>query len=323
MDPVLRDTKRSGILDFIMRIAISGASGLIGRNLLSELETDGHQVLRMVRSPLVANDSSQIYCDYQKKIIEDQKLDNCDVVIHLAGANIADHRWTKEYKKIIYDSRVEGTKFLCEILGRLKKPPELLMTASAVGYYGNHSPDEILNEESLPGNDFLAKLCVDWEKAASQAQAKDIRVIHLRFGAVLSKEGGALGKMLPIFQLGLGGKIGSGKQIMSWIAMRECLLIIKHLIKNKLIRGPVNVVSPQTVSNITFTQVLGRVINRPTIFPVPGFVLKILLGEMADVVLLSGANVQPKRLLESGYPFQYSDLESALRISLQNVGKSK
>jgi uncharacterized protein (TIGR01777 family) len=233
------------------------------------------------------------------------------VVIHLAGESIASGRWTDEKKKKIVDSRVQGTTLLSDVLASLTKTPSTFISASAIGYYGNRG-DELLTEQSAPGDDFLAGVCTAWEKATSAAEAKGIRTIHARFGIILDKEGGALKQMLPPFRMGVGGKVGDGKQWMSWIALDDVVRGVKYLIDKTPVKGAVNFVAPHPVTNAEFTKVLGRALSRPTIFPMPEFAARLAFGEMADALLLSSAKVQPKVLREHGFEFEFPTLQGAL-----------
>jgi uncharacterized protein (TIGR01777 family) len=302
------------------KIAITGSRGLIGSTLIRELPQRGYSVTPIVRSVPVEHDQNNfILWNIEKREIQSERLENHDVVIHLAGASIADKRWTESYKNEILASRINSTTFLCQTLAKMPKPPRLLICASAIGYYGLHKPEEIIDENSARGWDFLSEVCVEWEAATKLAAHAGIRVVNLRFGMVLSDQGGGLGKMLPIFKLGLGGVLSSGKQMVSWISLDEIPQIVEHLIQNKSISGPVNAVSPQPVSNKEFTKVLGHVLKRPTILPVPGTALRLAFGPMADTLLLGGAKVLPKKLLDSGYKFHYPDLNSALEKILFKV----
>jgi uncharacterized protein (TIGR01777 family) len=235
-----------------------------------------------------------------------------DVIIHLAGANIAGRRWSKRYKKLLYSSRIETTTQLCKVLATMSSPPQLLLSASAIGIYGHIEPPAYVDESIFVGDGFLSKLCVDWEHSTHLAEEMGIRVVHMRFGIVLSPKGGALGKMLPVFRLGFGGKLGSGKQMMSWIALDEVPTAMEHVISTPSLSGAVNFVAPQAVSNAEFTRILGKVLRRPAFLPVPALAIKVLFGEMGQELLLCGANVIPKRLNESGYAFRYPDMETAL-----------
>jgi uncharacterized protein (TIGR01777 family) len=261
--------------------------------------------------------SPAIYWDPAQGHLSQEQLEGFDAVVHLAGESIAEGRWTAAKKKRILDSRVQGTKLLSETLARLKNPPRVLVVASAIGYYGDRG-GEILTESSSRGSDFLAEVCEAWERAAQPAKEKGIRVVHPRIGIVLGKGGGALAKMLLPFKLGLGGRLGSGNQYMSWIALEDLVGVIQFALNHSALNGPVNAVSPAAATNNEFTKTLGRVLNRPTIFPAPAFALKLLLGEMAQALLLSSANVKPQKLLETKYPFKFAGLEPALRNLLIN-----
>ncbi len=300
-----------------MRLALTGSTGLIGSTLvghfLSKPDTTVIQVTR--RQSVDSAQTSVAVWDPAKGEIQADKLEGHDAVIHLAGTNVSE-RWTPSYKKLIESSRIEGTRLLCKTLAKLRQKPRVLISASAVGFYGNHEPDKILTESSALGEGFLPDVCCQWEEETRYAKEAEIRVVNMRLGVVLGKSGGAMAKMLPIFNLGLGGVLGDGNQMMSWIALPEIPLIVEHLIKNESIAGPVNVVSPQPVSNREFTKILGEVIRRPVIFPVPAFGIKLLFGEMGETLLLEGARVSPKKLLESGYSFRYPELGEALKAAL-------
>lgn len=296
-----------------LRIALSGSSGLIGTTLVESLTRAGHSLIRIVRTP---GSTPQIVWDPMNRRIHPEHFEGLDVVIHLAGANIAAGRWTAQRKAVIRESRIRSTALLADTLAALKRPPSVLLSASAIGYYGNCDPDETVTEESTPGSGFLPNLCRDWEGAAEPAKAAGIRVAHLRFGIVLSPRGGALAKMLLPFRLGLGGKIGNGRQIMSWIALGDIAGIVQHVIANRAISGPVNVVSPNPVSNAAFTATLGRVLKRPTVAPLPAFAARLLFGEMADELLLGGVRVMPAKLATTNYVFEYPELEGALTSML-------
>ena len=243
------------------------------------------------------------------------QLEGQDAVVHLAGENIAGAPWSQERKKTIRDSRVVGTRFLCDSLLRLERPPETLVSASATGYYGDRG-EEILREESGPGEGFLAEVCRDWEEATGEAVRKGMRVVNLRIGMVLSAEGGALAKMLPTFRAGAGGRVGSGRQYMSWIALPDLVDAIRHAIATDSLRGPVNAVSPHPVTNREFTKTLGHVLGRPTVAFLPAFAARLLFGEMADELLLASARVEPAKLLASGYRFRLPEVEGAIRYLL-------
>ncbi len=300
-----------------MKILISGSSGLVGSALVSFLTSRGHQITRLVRAP-VSNKNSEIIWDPRQGLKDVHLLEGIDGVIHLAGENLASGRWTPERRKIIRESRIVGTQTLTSTLAKLSNKPKFLFSASAVGYYGDEG-DEILTEESPSGTTFLAKLCQDWEEATSEAQSHGIRVVHMRFGMILSSAGGALAKMLPPFQWGMGGVLGSGKQWMSWITLEDALRAIEHLLAHEPLRGPINVVSPQPVTNSEFTKSLGLTLRRPAFLNVPEFALRFAFGEMADEVLLASQRVEPKKLLESGFKFNHSLLRLALETLLKNL----
>ncbi len=297
-----------------LRIAITGATGLVGSKVLPFFKDKGHLVVPITRQALLAPPC--IVWDPDAGQLDPEQMEGFDVVIHLAGTNVGE-RWDGAYKQSILTSRVNGTRLLCTTLAKLKRKPKLLIAASAVGFYGNHMPDTILDEKSPNGSDFLADVCRQWELETKPAQDAGIRVVNTRFGVVLNKKGGALAKMWLPFQLGMGGVLGSGRQMMSWIALDEIPLVMEHLIAKEDISGAVNVVSPNAVSNKEFTKVLGRVIKRPTIFPVPAVGVKLLFGEMGQTLLLEGSRVVPKRLEQSGYQFKYADLKSALEKAVR------
>ena len=292
-----------------MHIAVSGSSGLVGSALVSSLTAGGHRVTRLVRRSPVGND---VLWGPAEGIRDLPKLAGVDGVVHLAGENIAAGRWTEACKAEIRRSRVEGTRRLCESLAKLGARPKVLVSASAIGFYGNRGV-EILTEDSAPGSDFLAGVCREWEAATEPASRAGIRVVHLRFGMILSPAGGALKKMLLPFKMGAGGRIGSGAQFMSWIAIDDAVGVIQHALSTESIRGPVNAVAPAPVTNAEFTRTLARVLSRPAIVPMPAFAARLAFGELADALLLSSQRVMPSRLKESGCRFRYPELEGALR----------
>ncbi len=292
---------------------------MVGSHLVKWFSREGHRITRIVRHPAFPVASPGVVpWDIERGTMDRENLEGQDVVVHLAGANISGRRWSPEYKQLIGESRVQGTQVLCRNLIRLKHPPQILFSASAIGYYGNRSPSERLDESCSKGEGFLSDVCEQWEKASQEAQNFGIRVVSMRFGIILSRSGGALAKMIPIFRLGLGGRLGSGQQIMSWVALEETPHIILHLLDCE-IAGPVNVVSPQSVSNREFTALLSRVLKRPAVFPVPEFLISFLLGEMGRELLLSGAKVVPGVLERSGYRFRYPDLESLIESYLKDT----
>ena len=297
-----------------MKILVGGSHGLVGTALIKSLEAAGHEVFRLVR--YAPNSAAEIEWSPDRYSIALARIEGFDAVVNLAGESIAAGRWTDEKKQRIRDSRIKGTKLLGDALANLTDSPKTFICASAIGYYGNRG-DEILTETSAPGDDFLAKVCADWEEATALATEKGIRVVNARFGVILDKKGGALAKMLPPFRMGVGGRIGSGKQWMSWIALDDVIGGLQFALANDSIRGPVNFVAPNPVTNAEFTKTLGKALSRPTLFPIPAFVVRLLFGEMGEALLLGGQRVAPKELLAHGYQFQYSQLEAALPTLLQ------
>lgn len=294
-----------------MKILVSGSHGLVGKALIRSLTNDGHEVVRLVRGTRSFGTLEIEWHPNQGKI-DSEHLEGFDAVVHLAGESIASGRWTDEKKRAIRDSRTNGTSLLSETLARLSRPPSVLLSASAIGYYGNRG-DELLTENSAAGDDFLAGVCVEWEAATKPALEKGIRTVYTRFGVILDAKGGALARMLTPFRMGIGGKVGDGKQWMSWIALDDVVGALKFLIAEKSAHGPVNLVSPNPVTNAEFTKTLGRVLARPTIFPIPGFGVRLAFGEMADALLLSSQKVDPSVLEDKGFLFNWPTLEPALK----------
>lgn len=292
-----------------MRILISGSTGLVGSALAPRLTTAGHDVVPLVRKQ--AASPTEVSWDPMAGSIDAARLEGIDAVVHLAGENIAG-RWTAAKKQRIRESRVRGTRLLADTLAALNQRPKVLVTASAVGIYGNRG-DEMLDEMSRPGSGVLAEVCQEWEQATHSAAAAGIRVVNLRFGVILSPAGGALAKMLTPFRLGLGGRLGSGQQYMSWIAIDDAIEAIYRAITDDELTGPVNVVASEAVTNVHFTKTLGRVLKRPTVFPMPAFAARLIFGQMADEALLASARVKPARLNAAGFTFRYPELEGALR----------
>ncbi|MEO8499363.1 MAG: TIGR01777 family oxidoreductase [Vicinamibacteria bacterium] len=292
------------------RILITGSSGLVGRALGAFLESGGHEVHRLTRRK-AANDR-EIEFHPDKGAAHPSEMEGFDAVIHLAGDPIAQGRWTPEKKRLIRDSRVPFTRRLAETLGALQRPPLVLISASATGYYGDRG-DRVLREADPPGEGFLPEVCLQWEGATEPASQAGIRVVHLRTGLVLTPSGGALVPMLLPFSLGLGGPLGHGRQWWSFIALDDLLYLTHHVLMNDRIHGAVNATSPEPVTNADFTRILGRVLNRPAVIPVPRFALDILLGEMTGPLLLASARVNPEKALDSGFEFSYPALEPALR----------
>ena len=293
-----------------MKILIGGSHGLVGTALIKSLETAGHEIFRLVRH--APTSKTEVEWSPDRYSIALARIEGFDAVVNLAGESIAEGRWTDDKKRRIRESRVKGTKLLGDALANLTVPPKIFICASAIGYYGNRD-DEVLTETSAPGADFLSEVCVEWEKATALATEKGIRVVNARFGVILDSNGGALSKMLPPFRMGLGGKIGSGKQWMSWIALDDVVDGIKFALAYDSLRGPVNFVAPNPVTNAEFTKTLGKVLSRPTLFPIPAFGIKLLFGEMGEALLLGGQRVAPELLRSEGYQFQYSELSSALQ----------
>jgi uncharacterized protein (TIGR01777 family) len=296
-----------------VKIAIAGASGLIGSALIPELEQDGHEIFRLVRNTPRVN---EIEWHPNQDSIDPHKLDDFDAIINLAGENVGDGRWTEDKKRKIHDSRVHGTHLISEAIAKLEKKPRVFLCASATGIYGDRG-DETLDEQSESGGGFLAGVCREWEKATEPAHRAGVRVVNLRFGPILAREGGMLEKMLMPFKMGLGGKIGSGKQLISWVAIEDAVAVIRLALNDESMRGPLNVVSPRPVTNERFTKTLGDVLNRPTLMAMPAFAARLAFGEMADEMLLASQRVVPKRLNAVGFQFQYADLETTLRHYLE------
>jgi uncharacterized protein (TIGR01777 family) len=297
-----------------VKVLVSGSTGLIGSALVSTLVRDGERIIRLVRSP-VEDPETELRWDPITGDLDAERLREVgpEAVVHLAGESIGG-RWTAARKARIRDSRVQGTRLLSERIAALDRRPGALVCASAVGYYGDRG-DELLDEGSGPGSTFLAEVTQAWEAAAEPAREGGVRVVNLRFGIVLSPDGGALGRMLPLFRLGLGGPLGSGRQYMSWIALDDVLDVIRHALVTRTLDGPVNTASPNPVTNREFARTLGRVLGRPAAVPAPAFALRLVLGELGGE-LLGGQRVDPGRLRASGYEFRSPQLEQALRTML-------
>jgi uncharacterized protein (TIGR01777 family) len=292
-----------------MKILIGGSHGLVGTALIKSLEAEGHEIFRLVRH--APTSKTEVEWSPDRYSIALARIEGFDAVVNLAGESIAEGRWTDEKKRRIRESRVKGTKLLGDALADLTVPPKTFVCASAIGYYGNRG-DELLTEASAPGDDFLAKVCAEWEQATALAAEKGIRVVNARFGVILDNNGGALKKMLPPFRMGVGGRIGRGKQWMSWIALDDVIGGIKFALANESVRGPVNFVAPNPVTNAEFTKTLGKVLSRPTIFPIPAFAINLMFGEMGEALLLGSQRVAPARLVGGGFGFSYPQLEAAL-----------
>ncbi len=296
-----------------MRIAISGASGLIGSALTRAVRERGNQPVALVRrSPLGA----EVQWNPDEPL-DPAKLSDCNAVVHLAGKNIAGY-WTAKFKQKVRDSRVQGTQTLATAAAesfRRSGQPGVFIAASAIGYYGNRG-DELLTEESAPGQGFLPEVSQEWEAATNPAREAGLRVVNLRFGVVLSRNGGAVKSMLLPFQLWLGGRVASGRQYWSWVSLDDVVGVILFALGNDNLRGPVNVVSPEPARNEEFTRALGETLHRPTIFPLPAFVVRGLTGEMGEAALLGSARVEPAKLKSAGYQFRHSHLKDALQAAL-------
>jgi uncharacterized protein (TIGR01777 family) len=301
-----------------MKVIVTGSTGLVGSALVRSLLADGHEVTRLVRGGAQgfrAPGTAAVHWDPERGEIDAAALEGHDGAVHLAGEPIAEGRWDEEKKRRILESRVKGTRLLAEALAGLSAKPKALVSASAVGFYGDRG-EEVLREESASGEDFLSEVCREWEKGTLAASQAGIRVVHLRIGVVLSGEGGALQKMVTPFKLGLGGRLGSGRQYMSWIALEDLVGVIRRALEDEHLRGPVNAVAPGALTNEEFTKALGRVLGRPTFMAVPAFAARLAFGGVADAVLLAGARVEPARLKEAGHQFQYPDIEGVLRHAL-------
>ena len=298
-----------------MKILVTGSTGLVGTALTQALQHAGHTVCRLVRP----NTSTQSIGNSQAFDVNWNPATGelggaavgADAVVNLAGASIADGRWTPQRKQLLRSSRVDTTRAFVQALAKMPARPRVLVSASATGYYGNRG-DETLTEASRPGNDFLSEIAKEWESEALKAEALGIRVVRARFGVILSKQGGALPQMMRPFQFGVGGKIGSGKQWLSWISLDDTVAILRSALENANITGPLNVVSPQPVTNAQFTKILAAALHRPAIFPAPAFALRLLLGEMAEALLLSSQRVLPAQLQKLSFQFAHPDLAAAL-----------
>jgi uncharacterized protein (TIGR01777 family) len=297
-----------------VQVLVSGSTGLIGRALVPALEAAGHRVTRLVRPPLKPSEDSLLW-DPPARGPESDALQEFDAVVHLAGENLG-RRWTENQKTRIRASRVTGMALLAQALAAASIPPRALIAASAVGYYGDRGA-ELLSEESPPGAGFLAEVCRDWEAAAEPAAASGLRVVNLRFGLALARQGGALARMLPPFRIGLGGPIAGGRQYLSWIALDDLVRSILFALTQNSLRGPVNVTAPNPVTNAEFARTLAKVLRRPALFPLPALAVRLMFGEMGQELLLSSQRVEPARLVAAGFRFDFPDLEPALRHALK------
>jgi uncharacterized protein (TIGR01777 family) len=306
----------------LMKILITGSSGLVGRALVESLHRDGHAIGRLLRpqSPREASDGGHgIAMRWNPATGElDDAAAGADAVVNLAGASVASGRWTEERKNQLRSSRIDSTRKLIGALAKLKPMPRIFISASAVGYYGDRG-DEELTETSVPGRGFLADLCRKWESEATRAESLGMRVAGMRFGTILAGHGGALQRMLPPFKLGAGGRLGSGNQWMSWISLADVLGAVRYMLENQSARGPVNAVAPRPVRNHDLTAALARVLHRPAILPVPAFALRMAFGEMADALLLTSQRVLPQKLQTLGYRFAHPELPAALAAALNTT----
>lgn len=310
-----------------MKILVSGSSGLVGSAVVEALGRAGHAVGRLVRPQSAAAGASpgperqvagEVRWDPVAGELDRAVAEGAEAVVHLAGASIAECRWNEARKRLLRESRVEATRHLVTALGKLSRPPQVIVSASAIGYYGDRGEEE-LTEQSARGDDFLAQLARDWEAEATRAEQFGARVAILRFGVILAANGGALPRMLRPMRLGIGGKLGSGKQWMSWLTLEEAVGMIRYALQNATVRGPVNAVAPNPVRNAEFTAILGKLLRRPTLFPAPAFALRLALGEMAEALLLSSQRVLPRKLHGLGYSFRHPELEGALGSVLRKA----
>ncbi|MEU3750902.1 MULTISPECIES: TIGR01777 family oxidoreductase [Streptomyces] len=293
------------------RVAVTGATGLIGRALVRSLRTDGHDVLRLVRRPAATAD--EVEWDPKRLYVDAAGLVGVDAVVHLAGAGVGERRWTEAYKREIRDSRVLGTRAIAEALASLAEPPEVLVCGTALGYYGD-TGSRAVDESAPAGTGFLPSVCVEWEAAAAPAEEAGIRVAHARTGLVVAAEGGAWGRLFPVFRAGIGGRMGDGRQYWSHISLHDEVAALRHLVDTPSLSGPVNLTAPEPVTNREVTAAMGRVLRRPTLCTVPAPALKLVLGDFAQDVLGS-QRVLPARLLESGFDFAFPTIDEAIRAA--------
>ncbi|MFB8397440.1 TIGR01777 family oxidoreductase [Streptomyces yangpuensis] len=296
-----------------MRIAVTGSTGLIGSALVRSLRADGHEVVRFVRREPAAPDEAR--WDPERGHVDPAGLAGCGAVVHLAGAGIGDHRWTAAYKRKIRDSRVLGTAAIANALAGLDEPPAVLVSGSAVGYYGD-TGDRPVDEDTPAGHGFLPSVCVEWEAAAAPAREAGIRTAFARTGLVVAKEGGAWGRMFPLFRAGVGGRLGDGRQYWPYISLRDEVAALRHIIDTPSLSGPVNLTAPEPLTNRQVTAAMARVLHRPAVLPVPAVALRVVLGEFSQDVL-GGQRARPARLLESGFVFRDPGIEQAIRAALQ------
>ncbi|AEY88941.1 NAD dependent epimerase/dehydratase family [Streptomyces hygroscopicus subsp. jinggangensis 5008] len=293
------------------RIAVAGASGLIGSALVRSLTADGHEVVRLVRRE--PRGADEVRWDPERGRVDAAGLTGCDVVVNLAGAGVGERRWTPEYKRLLRDSRVLGTAALAKAAASLPRPPRVFVNGSAIGFYGD-TGDRVVDEDAPPGDGFLSALCVEWEEAAAPVTEAGVRTVFLRTGLVVARGGGAWGRLFPLFRAGLGGRLGDGRQYWSYIALHDEVAAIRHLIDGDGLSGPFNLTAPQPLTNGEITEAMARVLHRPAVFAVPAPVLRAALGEMAGDVLGS-QRVVPRRLLESGFRFAFPGIDEAIRAA--------
>lgn len=288
---------------------------MLGKAIGAALQQQGNSLRTLVRRP--AREPGEVYWNPAASELDPSQLGALDAAVHLSGASVASKRWTAQYKREMTESRVATTRLLAETLARLPQPPPVLVTASAVGFYGDRG-DEILDEDSAAGEGYFPELCSAWEAAAGPAVEAGIRVVHLRFGMVLGRDGGAMARLAPLFRLGLGGRLGGGQQWMSWVSEADAVAAALFALKNPSVSGPVNVVAPELVTNAAFTRELGRAVHRPALLPAPAFALRLVFGAMADEALLASTRTVPKRLLQAGFAFAHPTLREAFAAALAN-----
>jgi uncharacterized protein (TIGR01777 family) len=295
-----------------MKVVVAGASGFVGRALVAALRANGHEVVRLVRRATAGGD--EIKWNPTTGEIDAARLAGCDAIVNLCGENLAAGRWSERRRQELWSSRTDATRTLVLALDRMARKPAVFINASAIGIYGSRG-DEVLTEASAIGHGFLPELCFAWETHAEGAARRGVRTVRLRFGVVLAREGGALAKMLPIFRLGLGGRLGDGRQWLSWVSLDDAVGAILHALADARCAGPVNVVAPSAVTNADFTATLGRALGRPAVFPVPAAVLRLIFGEMAQETVLASTRVRPASLLETGFRFRHAALADALAVA--------
>lgn len=295
-----------------MKVVVSGANGFLGSALVPVLQQNGHEVVRLVRR--AARRVDEVRWDPASRSLDPSALAGADAVVHLAGAGVGDRRWTRSYRETVLRSRVDGTGTIAEAMARAPQKPPVLLSASAIGFYGD-TGDRAVDERSPSGDGFLAEVCRQWEAATRPAEEAGVRVAHLRTGVVLARHGGALAKQLPVFRLGLGGRLGSGRQWVSWVSLADELAAIIYLLGND-VAGPVNLVGPEPVTNKEFGQTLGRLLHRPAVLWVPGLPLRLALGDFAREAVLAGQRVLPGVLTEAGFRFEHPSLPAALDAAL-------